>query len=400
MATVLCVWELGSELGHWSKLRVPIVTALRMGHRVFVVARQLNHATDFLGDLPVTYLQAPFRQITRVADQSAFLGYAHLLAHQCFSGVDELAMNVRAWRSIFDLVLPDIVWFEHSPTALIASRSYHFRKVVFGAGFFVPPRPASPSAPFAPFATTARTPEVLEGLHADDRVVLQVVNQALARLGTDGFAALADIYAQADRELLMTWPELDHFGARPDARYMGDAPPLARAAPQWPPGPGPKVFGYLQNMPGLEVLLRDLATARVCTLLFVRDLPRKLRDVYSGDQLRFSDKMVDLAGVARQAAWVINHANHATVATFMLEGIPQLVIPRHQEQLFLALRLVGHGCARMGFQDQAGFLKEITALCADPSLQQQATRLQQQCTPRDVLDLEGAMRQTYVELLH
>ena len=399
MATVLCVWELGSELGHWSKLRVPIAAALKMGHRVVVAARQLHRATEVLGDLAVTYLPAPFKQDTVNADQSAFLGYSHLLARQCFSGVDELAMYVRAWRAIFDLVRPDLVVYEHSPTALIASRSYGFRKLLIGTGFFIPPLPMSPDAPFAPFPTTPVTADAQGGLCADDKVVLEVINRALSKLGTDGFPSLADIFAQADQQLLMTWPELDPFGPRSGAAYVGCARPLARQAPQWPSGPGPKVFAYLQNMVALEPLLRDLARARVCALLYVRGLPRRLRDLYSSDQLRFTDVLVDLTEVARQAAWVVNHANHATAATVMLQGIPQLMIPLHQEQLFLALRLVEQGCARMGFQDQAEFGTELAAMCTDPGLRQNAMRLQQQCSPYHVLDLDGQMQGALRDLL-
>ena len=38
-ARVLCVWELGTELGHLSHLRLPIEVALEQGHEVFVAAR-------------------------------------------------------------------------------------------------------------------------------------------------------------------------------------------------------------------------------------------------------------------------------------------------------------------------------------------------------------------------
>jgi UDP:flavonoid glycosyltransferase YjiC (YdhE family) len=189
------------------------------------------------------------------------------------------------------------------------------------------------------------------------------------------------IYSQADATLKMTWPELDQFGVQPGQRYLGVEPPRPRPAPQWPEGEGPRVFGYLQTMPSLEVLLQNLLSAGICSLLFVRNLPTVLRERYSGPNMRFIDQPVDLADVARQAAWVINLGNHSTVATFAAAGVPQLIIPSHQEQLFLALRLVAQGSSVMAFQDQTAFSAAITALQTNARIGQQAQALQAQMAP-------------------
>ena len=399
MATVLCTWELGSGLGHWSTLLLPIEAALRMGHRVLVAARHLSHATEVLRDLPVTYLQAPFKQDVQPADHSAFQCFGHLIRRQSFSDSAELAMYLRAWRALFDLAKPDLVLFKHSPTALIASRSYRFKKVVIGNGFSIPPQHFSDSTPFAPFVTTPRTPEVMHALRADDAALLGVINTALTQLGSAGFSSLAEVYAQADERIFLTWPELDHFGTRPGVHYLGSPRPQRRDAPVWPPGGGAKVFAYVSMVPAMEQLLRDLAEARVCTLMYVRDLPQPLKDRYASDQMRFVGQPVDLSEVAARAAWVINHANHASAAAFMVAGVPQLLIPRHQEQLFLALRLRSQGCALMAFQDQPGFATEISAMGTNPLLRQHAQRLQQQCAARLAQDPALAIHQRLAALL-
>lgn len=399
MATVLCVWEMGSDLGHLSMLRGPIEIALQMGHRVVLAARQLHRVNEVLGGLPITYFQAPFKQNVLLADASAFLSYSHLLARQCFSGVDELEIYLRAWRTLFDLVNPDLVIYEHSPTALIASGDSRFKKVLLGSGFPIPPLPASASQPFAPFMTTATDEGTRQGLLADDALVLQVINQALARLGAKPWASVAAPYMQADAQFLMTWPALDHFGPRPGARYLGSARPSPRQAPHWPPGGGPKVFGYLRAIPSMELLLRDLAAAQVCALLLVADLPQKLKEAYSSEHLHFADQLLDLSVVAVQADWVITHANHDTVATFMLAGVPQLVIPRHQEQLFVALRLKAQGGAVMAFQDQPSYANEIRAMSSTSALKQQALRLQALCAPTAGLNAQAVIRETFSDLL-
>ena len=399
MARILCVWELGSDLGHLSHLRLPIEVALALGHEVCLAARQLDRIASVLGDLPITCLQAPFKQNAQAADQSAVPSYTHLMARQCFSGVDELRSYLRAWRSLFDLVQPDLVLFEHSPTALIAARSYGFRKVLVGNGFAIPPLPVEASAPFAPFATTPRTPEVLAGLHSDDDVLLTVINRSLEGLGAAPLSALREIYAQADAQFLMTLPVLDHFGQRPGQRYLGVEPLKSRVVPQWPAVAGPKVFGYLNVIPSLERLLQDLRSAGVCALLHVRGLPPALRDDYTSAHLHFTDQLLDLSAVAAQAAWVVNHGNHSTLACFVRAGIPQLLIPLHQEHLFAAMNLVAQGGAVMAYQDQNGFMKEIALLNSDPQIRRCAAQVRAQCPAPESLDAEGFIRQTLQALL-
>ena len=385
MATILCVWELGTDLGHLSSLRLPVEVALAQGHRVVLALRQLHRAKEVFGEMSVTYLQAPFKQSPRAGEQQAFLSYTHLIGHQCFSGSQELAMYLHAWRSLYALVQPDIVLFEHSPTALIAAHDHAFKKILVGNGFTAPTPAQDGLAPFLPFPTTQRTPELFAGLLRDDAVLLACINQALRETEAPQMPALHTVYSQANATFRMTWPELDQFGADPNQRYLGVEPPLLRLPPQWPSGEGPRVFGYLHAIPSLESLLRDLLAAGVCALLFVRNLPPVLRARYSGPQMRFVDQPIDLADVARQAAWVINLGNHSTAATFAAAGVPQLIIPLHQEHLFLALRLVSQGSAVMAFQDQAAYSAAIGALQTNPGIRHQARLLQAQMAPHAAL---------------
>lgn len=400
MATVLCVWELGGNLGHLSNLLLPIEVALAQGHKVVLAARQLHHAASVFGDLPITYLQAPCKQEFVLADQSAFPSYTHLLARQCFSSVDELQMLVRAWRSIFDLVKPELVLFEHSPTALIAAWGQPFKKVVLGNGFTLPPLQPDPSAPFVPFPTTALAPQVKQGLQHDDGEVLKLINLALQKTGGPALPHLHAMFSQADARLLMTWPALDPYGERPDERYLGVEAPQKRESPSWPQGAGHKVFGYLQAFPSLEFLLRDLLAAGVAALLFVRNLPPALREKYGGVNIRFLDRPVDLNSIAMEAKWVITHGNHSTTAQFMQAGVPQLIIPPHQEQLFTAMRMAQAGAAIVAYQDQPGFQKEIAQLLTEPALKLKALGLQaRHKNNSNALSAPAVIRDTFKSLL-
>ena len=400
MATVLCVWELGADLGHLVSLRAPIEVALTAGHEVVLAARQLHRVPEVLGDLPVTYLQAPFKQDAVAADQAAFQSYTHLLARQCFSGVVELHMYLQAWQAIYALVRPDVVLFEHSPTALIAAYGYDFKKILVGNGFTAPPVSVEMGAPFVPFPTTELTPAVVAGLQHDDEQVLKVIQAAQARIaGSLPLCGLRDIYAQADAIFLMTWPELDPFGPRSGERYLGVNALAAQQAPAWPEGGGAKVFGYLQVIPAMERLLKDLHASDICALIYVRNLPESLRAQFSGERMRFIDHLVDLRQVAQTASWVLHHGNHSTMAAFLAAGVPQLVIPRHQEHLFAALRLVSQGCGAMAFQDQTAFTAAIGAMGGNPQLKPCAQTVARQCLAQDTTWAAAYIGKTFASLL-
>ncbi|MDO8318651.1 hypothetical protein [Rhodoferax sp.] len=394
---VLFVWEQGGGLGHLSHMRLPMEVALAQGAAVFLAARELPGVRDVLAGLPITLLQAPFRQGVKPVPAASFLSYTHLLARQCFGSADELEMYVRAWRALFALVQPDICLFEHSPTALIAAHGYAFKKVLLGASFVLPPANVLVASPFLPFPTTQLNPDTVAQLRADDAQLLAQVNAVMQRLSSPALPALGAIYGQAHGSLLCTWPLLDVFGERPGVPYLGSAPTAAQLSPPWPQADGPKVFGYLQNFPSLPQLLRDLQAAKVCALLLVRDLPPALRTAFSSPTLRFIDQLVDLNQVAQQAAWVLHHGNHSTMATFMLAGVPQLTIPRHQEQLFTGLQLVQKGGVLKAFQDQPSYAAAIAAVL-QPPIKQRALQVASQCEPFDQAAVQDHIQQILVNL--
>jgi hypothetical protein len=290
---------------------------------------------------------------------------------------------VRAWRSIFDLVKPRVVLYEHSPTALVASLGYGFKKILVGTGFTVPPVQTDLSAPFLPFVTTPATVEVRASLLRDDSQLLDVINTTMARMQWQPIGHLSAVYAQADEQLLSTWALMDHFGERDGALYLGADALGGQVVPQWPSGYGQRVFGYLQIFQGLEQLLHDLLASGVCALLYVKGLTEPMRREFSGPTLQFTEQLLDLRRVAADASWVISHCNHNTVAAFMAHGVPQLFIPRYQEQYFLSLMILRHGGAAMVYQDQTAFSNAVQVMMTNDSLRQNALLLRDKMKPFD-----------------
>jgi len=189
MATILLAWELGGGLGHFMNLRPLAEGLLRRGHRVVAVLRDLSAARQFLVDPNVDILQAPFKH-ARIRDIEPTCTFAQIL-HNCgFGDADELLTLAEAWRKLYDYLQPDLIIFDHSPTALLASAGYPARRALIGTGFFSPP---DTGAPGLPNLRTWLTPNQVE-LDAHEAQVLANINAALARWSMPPLACVAELY--------------------------------------------------------------------------------------------------------------------------------------------------------------------------------------------------------------
>lgn len=381
MARVLCVWEQGTNLGHLSHLRTPMLVAQELGCELTLAARELHRVPEVMSGLRFGLVQAPFKQNVRKVGLDAIQCYAELLGVQCFSSSQELLLYVRAWRYIFDTCRPDIVFFEHSPTALVAAWAYGFRKVVIGSGFSVPRTDGMDV--LQAFPTASALPQEVARRNDVECQVLDRINQVHGVYGAPPMDTLSALYDQATDTALIATAASDCFGPRSKAQYLGVPPLDIKTAPVWPAGDGPKVFGYLVNFPGLPLLLKALADAQVRGLIFVRDLSDELRARFAGTSISFTDRLLDLEQVSVQADWVVHHANHATSAEFTLAGVPQLAIPLHQEHLFCALRLVQQACGLLSYQDQSSYAEAVEAMCTRTDLRDGARAAQRGCIAYD-----------------
>ena len=175
MAKVLFAWELGAGLGHIMQF-APLANGLAaLGHRVFAALRELRSAVGTL-DPAVQLLAAPFRNGLPPTPR-ATRNFADLLQDVTFESERMLGGHVAAWRTIYGLVKPDLIVFDHSPTALLAARGMNVRKLVIGVGFLVPPD-------LCPFpALTPRAQTVGDDIAATEEQVLERANRVLASHG-------------------------------------------------------------------------------------------------------------------------------------------------------------------------------------------------------------------------
>lgn len=333
MAHVVMCWELGGDLGHVARMK-PLAEALHArGHRVSFIVREALAAQRLLDPARYLWLQAPLQADTAPKSYIPTRNLAHIIHNVGFHSEQALTGRVQAWRNLYKLLEPDVLVFDHSPTALLAARGMQLRRIILGTGFGVPPV----LDPMPTFESTDKG----DGLAVAEKGIVERANAVLTRMGIERLRSLVDIY-QADAKLLFTLKELDHYAQRKNGDYWG--PPLQEggAAPEWPGGGPKRVFAYLKPFGTLPALLASLKEAGHSTLIY---MSRQEGAPVTAPNLHYAPRPVDLVRAAAESDLVICHSGHGTVSATLLGGKPLLLLPLNIEQRMLAARVAGAGAA-------------------------------------------------------
>jgi UDP:flavonoid glycosyltransferase YjiC (YdhE family) len=335
---ILLVWQLGGNLGHIVPL-VGLGKALRSrGHHVAFAVENTRAAASLLRRHNFPLVQAPVLRSTAPDLPREPASYPEMLFHFGFADPDALAGAVRAWRELFRKLAPELIVFDHAPTALLAARGTGIPRVVFGTGFASPPR-VSPMPSIRPWQQIP-----LERLQASEQRALGTANAALRALNAPPLRVFHELF-DVEENILATLPELDHYGARPNVRYWG---PMFNDTegrePRWPEGEGKKLFVYVRpRSSAFQLLVASLRATGLRTLWFAPGLTAAARARFETPPLRFVAEPVDINAAACSADVAVLHGGHGATAATLLAGVPILLLPEHIEQFVL-----GRNAAALG----------------------------------------------------
>lgn len=394
MARILFTWELGGGIGHVAPY-LPLANSLReKGHEVAFILRDLRMAETSLGQDDFPYFQAPVT--LRKAENEIVTPYtfAQILHNVGYGNIQLLTGLAKGWRQIFDSFRPDLIIYDHSPTALLASRNRDCKKVVIGNGFFIPPD-VTP----LPLLRTNPVPDMAV-VAADEARILANINQVLNHLGDTPVDRIAQLY-DADEKMLMSFRELDHYLARPqqDVVYWGSGRSGLGSEPIWPASQGKRIYAYLKPFNTIEPLLHHLGQLRASVIIYAPDLNEAIKQKYGSPTLHFSSSPLDLEQTASSCDIAITNSTHATVVTFLLAGKPLLLLPVYLEQAILAYNIdrlgAGLNSALLHPQDM---INKLQRLLDEPRFSLAAERFAKQYA-RDADTLEQRLMDRIDNLL-
>lgn len=344
---ILFAWELGGNYGHISKI-VEVARHLERGADLFIALRETGPFRRIAGDLRATLLPAPFAKTrTLHPGEEDAQNFAGMLSTEGWDKPEDLAGQIEAWRSLFDLVKPDVLVCQAAPTGLLAAQGAGFSKVVLGSGYDNPPL----AAPMPLFDRGPRAkPELAEEQEA---AVLATANAALVKLGSAPKDRFCDVLA-ADLSLLMCWPETDHYGPRAELQaappaYLGQMVDTNSGKEvSWRGGSDLRILAYLR--PGSGETAAALGAFHrlgpqadiICAApgLAAQDAAR-----LKGQNVQVVDGPVKLAPLLDECTLGVNHSSSGTASTLLSAGVPQVLLPLHREQGMLTTSLARAGLA-------------------------------------------------------
>ena len=326
MGKILLAWELGGGIGHMVPF-LPIAEELiRRGHRVYAALKDLSRAEVVLGGSGVIYVQSPIHTDVNKDIFKLPLTFPHILHNLGFSDSHDLVAMVNGWRNLFQLVKPDLIVFDHSPTAMVAGLNFPCQQASIGTGFVCPPD-VYPYPNLRPWRCVSP-----EKLQADEDRVLGQINRLLKIQHQPELERIGQLYSSVDEQFLATFAELDHYPERTDTRYWGVWTKRKGNKPKWPAGEGKKIFAYLKPSRALPQVLEYLRCSGHSVLIYIDRYPGHLREKFESSTLRFESEPIDLTLAAQACDAAILNGTHGTTAFLLLAGKPIFQLPLNLEQ--------------------------------------------------------------------
>ena len=350
MKTALFCWELGAGLGHLTPIKQLSKELIRRGYKVWLAARELHNIHHIFYDIDINIIPAPVnRNDINKATQNT-LSYADLIHHIGYKNKESLSNHINSWQGIFELVKPDIIFFDHSPTAIIASQNYKAKKILMGTPFSRPPSTGTQEtiAVFS-FFDQAKTEKIPQA-QIIEKETLNNINYACDENKLPHLDKISDIFSPINFEIFNCLEEFDHFGPRgnqDNLYYLPTTSSASKNKPEWPKGNGTKtnkkIFAYLKARPNVITVINGLIASKTSAILYIAgnfELKQKLPSY-----IHIINQPVCMQSILKECDLLISNANLNTMQQAALAGKPQLALPIQLEQEILLHRLQEQGFA-------------------------------------------------------
>ena len=340
MARILLAWELGEAFGHLARCLRLAEGLVARGHRVTLALKDVRLPTR-QGLVPgITVLPAPLTPQAG-AGSSPLANYADVMRACGFADAQDVVARLNAWRGIFTLVRPDVLVADHAPTALLAARHAEITHLSIGNGFAIPPA-VSPWPSIRPWEEISD-----QALATAEARLDRVTEVAQKTLGHTTAIRVRDLFGTHD--ILDTFAELDHYGARPQGRYVGPIVSLPQALRvAWQSREAPKILAYLRPaVPGFAAILRALAQLDAEVLCVAPGMNLEAAKRFATRRLRIALAPVDLPPLFEHADLALGYGNGGFSTQALLAGVPLAMRPRYAEQALLTRCIEALGAGKL-----------------------------------------------------
>lgn len=369
MARVLFAWELGGDLGHARRV-LEVARGLRvLGHETAFAFQDLLSLCA-LG-ASAEWFQAPLLAPPADPPTHVPLSHSEILVFRGFGDALSVAGAMRGWLGLFSLWKADALVADYAPGALVAARVARLPHVAIGSGFSTPP-PRDPMPALRSWAAIEET-----ALRRADAALLAGVRGGVERVNASAPlpASASDVF-RVPNNVLCTWPEIDPFGERTDAEYVGPQDdPSVGAQAQWRGSARPRVFAYLKaHDPRLPLMLDAISKLPGESIVVALGLAPAQAAACTTAKTQVLAQPVALAPLLAECDLCICHGGPGTIAHSLRAGVPLALVPEHLEQVLVARQVASAGAAVIWAPEAAatGLARWLAEAAANESIRKAA----------------------------
>lgn len=334
--------------------------------------KDLCWAEKILGKHDLHWLQAPVWQ-ANLGGLPPPISYSEILLRASYSHQFGLMAMCRAWRSLIDLVNPDLLAIDFGTTSYLATLGLGIPRVRLGASGTLPP--LTHPLPTNIWWDKQLERQFTQRIASIENAVLHSANEVLRDFGQKPLSALHQLM-ECDDEFIFCSPALDQFPQRENGKFWGSIMNLEQgAAPNWPHHPGKRVFAYVKTgSPHFGPALKALSELEVNTVVHAPGISVKNIKAYESRNLTFSVDPVRMEDARNQCDIGICHAGAGTTEALLAAGKPVLLLPMQGEQESTSRKVEQLGAGLWVHQEAkvANFKKLIKRLLTEPSFSQKA----------------------------
>lgn len=331
---LLFAWETGANLGHAFPL-ARIAKKLSVdGSKCFFAVRDVAYGRLALEGTGIALLQAPnWPPHQHSGNQDGQASYTDILSLIGFGDSEKLSAMLASWKTLLDLVKPDLVVVDHCPALLPLLRALKIPCMAIGTGYTMPPL----DYPSLPPLRADRGPLLPEP------TLLASLAKALASLGLNAPEGLTEAFRSTKR-FVFSFPELDAYRSwRREALFLPPEPLPAFYEPPLLPHLFVYVGSEFRDIEGLAQELGQLPFAVSC---FLRNAPPALNIFLRMRGLKAFDIPPSLAELLPIVSHVLSQGGNFISHAAMAAGRPHLILPLHGETQGNLNALVGLGIGR------------------------------------------------------
>lgn len=372
---VLLTWELGLNLGHLTRL-LPVAVRLKaQGHALLVAVRDMQAAATVLGPNGIAFVHAPYLPQGIALNERA-TGYADILLSQGWSDKSALWGLTQGWLHLFQLFRPDKLILDYSPTVSLAARIAKIPTILVGNGFELPPL-TDPLPPFPGFSWA--TPD---NAAEAEKIATANANSVLSAFKARSMQSLRDLVIEETR-LFVTYAELDHYGEREEATYIGPLlGHLNAVSVDWPEGEGPKIFACVRpDSAHVNDILGALTQISARVVCVASGFTVSQLQIYRKKHIRYALRPVNLAPLL-DADLCMTYGAEGTLLRFLRAGVPQLIFPWHVETYMATRRIeaAGLGSTLERSQGTQSVVEKIERITGDTRIYSRVKAFAARCT--------------------